>query len=172
MQLERMRKHQRGYKRRPNKVTLNVLSRRSSRRSNYKIKKTVLDFCLRRGSGAIGAPNVASTSSWEDNVPYVNDEHDVIVTSNVSAHTKRKQNLAARWESLRCSAYKAVVQNQALQYQEKCFICGSDDAGVRCQQCGPLYMCHDCCVRHHDQMNFHHYPEVWQVRIYICAYNA
>lgn len=84
-----MRKQQRGYKRRQNKVTLNVLSRRSSRRSNYRIRKTVLDFCLTGGSGATGSTGVASTStSWEDNVTY-DDDGDVTVTNNiVSAYTK------------------------------------------------------------------------------------
>ena len=128
-----MHKQQRGYKRRQNKVTLNVLSRRSSRRSNYRIRKTVLDFCLTGGSGATGSPDVASTStSWEDSVSY--DEDDVTVSSNiVSAYTKRKQNLAARWDALRSSAYRVMVQNQTLQYHQKCFICGSDDPDVRCE---------------------------------------
>ena len=127
-----MRKQQRSYKRRQNKVTLNVLSRRSSRRSNYRIRKTVLDFCLTGGLGATGSPDVASTStSWENNVSYNEDEHDVTVSSNVvSAYTKRKQNLAAR-------SYRAMVQNQTLQHQQKCFICESDDADVKCEQCGP-----------------------------------
>jgi len=163
-----MRKQQRGYKKRQNKVTLNVLSRRNSRRSNYRIRKTVLDFCLTGGLGATGSPDVASTStSWEDNVSYNEDEHNVTVTSNVSAYTKQKQNLAAKWDYLRSSAYRAMVQNETLQHQQKCFVCGCGDADVRCEQCGPLYMCHNCCVKHHNQMNFHHSPEIWQVRTHV-----
>ena len=145
-----------------------MLSQRNSQRSNYRIRKTVLDFCLTGGLGATGSPDVASTStSWEDNVSYNEDEHNVTVTSNVSAYTKQKQNLAARWDYLRSSAYRAMVQNETLQHQQKCFVCGCGDADVRCEQCGPLYMCHNCCVKHHNQMNFYHSPEIWQVRTHV-----
>ena len=161
--LEDMSKHQQSYKRRQNKVPLNILStRRSSRRSNYKITKSVLNFCLAETTTTSDVPS----ASWENNVPcHEGYEEDGAMISNttVNAHTKRKQNLAARWDALRNSAYRVMVQNVALQHHQKCFKCGSDDSNVRCELCGPLYMCHSCCIAHHSQMNYHHCPEIWQV---------
>lgn len=160
-----MSKYQQSRKRRPNKVPLNVLSaRRSSRRTNYKITKSVLDFCL---TETTTTRDVTSTS-WEDNVSHNEgyEEVEAIISDTVTAHRKRKENLAARWTALRSSAYRVMVQSIALQPHQKCFTCGSENSDVRCELCGPLYMCRSCCIKHHDQINYHHYPEIWQVRTY------
>jgi len=148
----------RGFKRKQNKIPLNLLStRRNSYRSKHKIKRTVLNISIPQ-TEVPNTPEVApvSSTSQEDTAPL----HEEVPTST---HTKRKENMAARWEALRNSAYNAVVQNQAVLLDQQCFNCSSNDADVRCEQCGPMYMCYDCCIKHHDLCNYHHCPEKWQV---------
>ena len=91
--LEDMSKHQQSYKRRQNKVPLNILStRRSSRRSNYKITKSVLNFCL---AETASAPDVPS-ASWENNVPcHEGYEEDGAMISNtiLLMHTQNESKI-------------------------------------------------------------------------------
>ena len=137
-------------------------ARRSSWRTNYKITKSVLDFCL----SSTSTPDVTSTT-WKDNVPG-HEEDGATISDSDSAHIKRKQTLAARWNASRSNAYRVMVQSIGLQHHQKHFICGSDDSDVQCELCGPLYMCRrSYYIKHHDQMNYHHCPEIWQVATYI-----
>jgi len=154
----------RGFKRRQNKIPLNLLStRRNSYRSKHKIKRTVLNISIPQTE----APNTPEvTPNTPEVAPCLTPQEDTAPLHEVlptSTHTKRKENMAARWEALRNSAYNALMQNQAVLLNQQCFNCGSNDAGVRCEQCGPMYMCYNCCIKHHDQCNYHHCPEMWQV---------
>lgn len=62
-------------------------------------------------------------------------------STSVSAHTKRKQNLAEKWSFLRNDMYKMMVQSKALPFNQRCFSCDMENADVWCEQCGPLLIC-------------------------------
>ena len=94
-----------------------------------------------------------------DSVVEVNSDGD---GQELSAHTIRKERLSQRWTELRSNIYETMIKRQALPDEAKCYVCG--DPAVRCQQCGPFYLCSDCCTTlHNDKQNFHHFPELWKV---------
>lgn len=156
-------------KRRRNKIPLNLVStKKSSKKRRLKITKEIVDIPL-------SSHNVVTTDlpwpSNDESESYQEDVDDTIVTS-VSAHTKRKQKLSERWNALRSGAYRVMIQAQALCPNQNCFMCNSANANVRCEQCGlALYMCSSCCINIHSKLNYHHFPEIWQVKIitFSCA---
>ena len=160
----------RGFIKKPNKIPLNLLStRRNSYRSRHKIERVVLTVSVPDADAAPNNPDVCVSSPWEDSATN-HEDNGTTFTDSVTAHIKRKMSLATRWEALRSSAYDAMVQNQALLLNQQCFSCGSDNADVRCEQCGPaVHMCYDCCSKYHGQCNYHHCPEMWQICCSSCA---
>ena len=86
--------------------------------------------------------------------------------TSVNAHTKRKQKLSEKWNILRNDAYRMMVQSKALLPNQKCCSCDIDNANVQCVQCGPLFMCRNCCTTIHSKLHYHHFPEIWQVQVH------
>ena len=151
-------------KRRRNKIPLNLAStKKGNKKCRLKITKEIVDVPL-------SSHNVVTTDSpWPNNDESESYQEDVIddtIITSVSAHTKRKQKLSERWNALRSDAYKVMIQAHALFPNQSCFTCNSDNANVRCEQCGPaLYMCSNCCISIHSKSHHHHFPEIWQVKI-------
>ena len=161
-----MDKHQRHSsslcKRKRNKIPLNLVSTKKGRKKRrLKITKEVVDVPL---SNNVVTPDSAwlnhdESESYQDNI------NDAVVTS-VSAHTKRKQKLSEKWNALRSGAYRVMIQAHGFYPDQNCFTCNSDSANVRCEQCGPaLYMCSTCCINIHSRSHYHHFPEIWQVKL-------
>ena len=153
-------------KRKRNRIPLNFLSGQKGQKKRYRFTREKATVCL---------PNVPNTTTSsippatdlppDDHVYHQEDDNDDDAT--VSMHTRRKEKLAEKWNTLRSGAYKKMIQMYALPPSNKCAICSSEDADVRCQQCGPLLTCQSCCFDIHSKLHYHHFPELWQVQMYI-----
>ena len=144
-------------KRKRNRIPLNLVStKKGSKKRRLKITKEIVDVPLL-------SHNVVTTDSpWpnDESEPYQEDVIDD--TSSV----RRKQKLSEKWDALRSDAYQVMIQAHALFPNQSCFTCSSENANVRCEQCGlALYMCSNCCINIHSQSHHHHFPEIWQVKI-------
>ena len=155
------------FKRKRNRFPINFLSKRKTSTKRKIIKKVVKVSLPEHNATLTNASN-----SWDgdDNnmgavdAQWYEEEQEDDTSASVSAHTKRKQKLAEKWNFLRNDMYKMMVQFKALPPNQKCFSCDVGNADVRCEQCGPLLMCHKCCASIHSKLHYHHFPEMWQVQ--------
>lgn len=154
------------FKRKRNRIPLNFLSGQKGKKKRYKFAKEEVAISL---PNPIVSPTAAD--SPPDNYVECHEQDDATLTPTVSAHTRRKEKLAEKWNALRTGAYKKMIHTYALPPSRKCAMCNNDDATVRCQQCGPLFMCKSCCFDIHSQLHYHHFPELWQVYM-LYVYNA
>ena len=113
-----MEKHQRRSfsslcKRKQNKIPLNLLSAsKGVKRSKCKIIKEVVEVDLPQSSHA-----PSTDPAWSCNEVDEYQEDDTMVTP-VSAHTKRKQKLAEKWNTLRNGAYRVMIEAHAMHYNQ------------------------------------------------------
>lgn len=163
------------FKRKRNRIPLNFLSSQKGPKKRYKFAKedvtvslpnpVISNVCSVVSPGPIDPP--------PDDYAEYHEEDDATLTPTVSAHTRRKEKLAEKWNAIRTSAYKKMIQTYALPLSKKCAMCNNNEANVRCQQCGPLFMCQSCCFDIHGKLHYHHFPELWQVCvecIKLCSY--
>lgn len=153
------------FKRKRNRIPLNFLSGQKGQKKRYRFTREEAAVCLPNvptttTSSSIPSPPAADLSP-DDHVYQQDDD------ATVSMHTRRKEKLAEKWNTLRSGAYKKMIQMYALPPSSKRAICSNEDADVRCQQCGPLLMCQSCCFDIHGKLHYHHFPELWQVQMYI-----
>ena len=67
------------------------------------------------------------------------------------------------WEKLRKGMLSAAVEGCAMPIGQVCILC-SEQAVVRCQECGPLiHYCLSCFYKQHEKANFFHIAEKWEV---------
>ena len=155
------------FKRKRNKVPLNFLSAQKGQKKRYRFTSEEVTVTL---PDTVISSETSAVSPVDVDLPPENYQED---DPTVSMHTRRKEKLAEKWNTLRTSAYKKMIEMYALPPSNKCAICNSEDANVRCQQCGPLFMCQSCCFDIHSKLHYHHFPELWQVqlctRIYVCT---
>ena len=155
-------------KRKRNKIPLNLAStKKGSKRCKLKITKEVVNVSVPNNNLAATDPVWPSNDESES---YQENVDDTMITS-VSAHTKRKQKLAERWNALRSDAYREMIQAHALHPNQNCYVCNSNNANIQCRQCGPLYMCSNCCINIHTKSQYHHFLEIWQVK-FIVAFDC
>ena len=160
--MDKYRRHSSLCKRKQNRIPLNIASTKKERkRCKLKITKEVVNVSIPSSDLATNDP-VWPTN--EDNGSYQENTGDNMIAS-VSAYTKRKQKLAERWDALRNDAYRTMIQAHALRPNQKCYFCSSSNAIIQCRQCGPLYMCSNCCINIHSKSLHHHFLEIWQVTI-------
>ena len=89
---------------------------------------------------------------------------DSMQSSDTSSHTKRKEKAAAKWDELHQTALTVMIAESSLPSGVKCFVCGTEDAVVRCLCCGPQhFFCERCAVELHTHALYHHCPELWKV---------
>ena len=67
--------------------------------------------------------------------------------------------------ALRASAYLKIIHTYALPPNQNCIMYNNNDANVRWQQCGPLFMCQSCCFNIHSKLGYYHFAELWQICI-------
>ena len=152
------------FKRKRNRIPLNFLDRRKGQKKRYKFSKEEVTVALPNpvtSTTCSAVSPVAADSPSDDYAEY--HEEDDAAAPEISLHTKRKQKLAENWNALRTGAYKKIIESYALPPSQKCAVCNANDANVRCQQCGPLFICQSCCFDIHNKLHYHHYPELWQV---------
>ena len=155
------------FKRKRNRIPINLLSKQRVSAERSRITRKIVTVSLPERNEITTLTDASDSWDNDDNNLDTGDtqcyQEDDTETS-VSAYTKRKQKLAEKWNSLRNDAYKMMVQSKALLPNQKCCSCDVDNANIRCQQCGPLLMCHKCCETIHSKLHYHHFPEMWQVQ--------
>ena len=89
-------------------------------------------------------------------------------TEQQTAHTKRKQKAAEKWQIVQSVALNGVIMNMSEALLD-CTICDKSRGIVKCDQCGPLMIyCKQCAIDMHQHSLFHHFVEVWEVDIETC----
>ena len=89
-------------------------------------------------------------------------------TEQQTAHTKRKQKAAEKWQIVQSVALNGVIMNMSEPLLD-CTICDESRGIVKCDQCGPLMIyCKQCAIDMHQHSLFHHFVEVWEVDIETC----
>lgn len=84
-----------------------------------------------------------------------------------TAHTKRKQKSAAKWQSVQNVALNEFILNMSEPLLD-CTLCNKSRGIVKCEQCGPrVYYCKRCAIDMHQHSLFHHFLEVWEVAMQI-----
>lgn len=155
------------FKRKRNRIPLNLLSGQKGQKRRYRFTREEAIVCLPDApiTSTSSPPSHPDADLPDGHVQYhQEDDHD----ATISMHTRRKEKLAEKWNVLRSTAHRKMIQMYALSPDKKCDICTCEDANVRCQQCGPLLMCQSCCFNIHNKLHYHHFPELWQVyTIYI-----
>ena len=120
-------------------------------------------------SGADDAESNACPSDDEYDLGGSEDVLDSMQSSDVSSHTKRKERAAAKWDEIHQNALTVMIEESSLPSGIKCFVCGTEDAIVRCLYCGPQhFFCETCAVELHSQALYHHCPEIWKVSSLNC----
>ncbi|XP_065906278.1 uncharacterized protein [Dysidea avara] len=83
-------------------------------------------------------------------------------TEQQTAHTKRKQKAAEKWQIVQSVALNGVIMNMSEALLD-CTICDKSRGIVKCDQCGPLMIyCKQCAIDMHQHSLFHHFVEVWE----------
>ena len=143
---------------RKNRLTLNFLSPNINpkRRQTFRVRKETIPIQYPIQRAQVDDISEADVN-FEDFVSHDIEESGDLVT----AHTKRKLKLAEHWMEIRDSVYSTVIGTYAFRDAD-CFLCQAP-AVTRCIQCGPYFMCLQCCLQAHSLHNIHHYPEMWQV---------
>jgi len=145
---------------RKNRLVLNFLSASANKRRKYAIRKeNVLiqhPVNISHNNDTAAVANVDVNSFQDDEESFTSE----------TAYTRRKLRLAENWSEVREGLYTTMITANAL-HDAECFSC-QNPATIKCNQCGPFFMCLQCCVLHHTNCNFHHCPEVWKVNILSC----
>jgi len=78
-------------------------------------------------------------------------------------YAKHKLRLAENWTEIQDELYTSTICANTL-HDADCFFC-NNPVTIKCNQCGPYYMCLQCCLLYHTNCNIHHCPEEWKVGI-------
>ncbi len=150
-----------GIRRRSNKVPINFVSQSRNHKPGFIVRK------------AVKAINISTDESTQpgtvsDHEPTgdCGEDEDMFPSGEDTSteHTRRKEKMAEKWNDLRCSVTKVMVEGFSLP-EAICSRCYTK-ANVRCVQCGPCaYYCEECGASAHRSSLFHHVPEVWKVII-------
>ena len=159
------------YKRKRNRIPLNFLTSQKRQKKRYKLENEVVTVSLNPATSNVHSA-ASSTADAPADVPpppddYAEYHEEDDASATLSTHTRRKEKLAEKWNALRDTTCKKMIQAYALPPGQKCAMCDDEDGNVRCQQCGPLFMCQNCCVEIHSKLHYHHLPESWQVCTFI-----
>ena len=145
---------------RKNRLKLNVLSSSNNKKRKFTIRKeTVL---LQQSNNDLNS----SETAMEPDIPVIEDStfHETVENYDLdTAYAQRKLRLAENWTEVRDKLYSTVISGNALQGAQ-CFSC-QNSATIRCLECGPFFMCWQCCLQLHENCNIHHFPEVWKVHV-------
>lgn len=98
---------------------------------------------------------------------YENTTYDEPDIEQQTAHTKRKQRAAEKWQLVQSTALNGIIINMSEPLLD-CATCGNCRGIVKCDQCGPrMYYCKQCAIDIHRHSLFHHFLEVWEVLKYV-----
>ncbi len=83
---------------------------------------------------------------------------------SLSSHNKRKLKLLSSWKKERRAMIKAHRNSHCIPQTAFCSHCLSENPEFRCNDCGPyFFFCLKCLVEFHENKNYLHSPEKWQV---------
>jgi len=143
------------------KNRLNVLSSSNNKKREFTIRKeTVL---LQQSNNDLNS----SETTMEPDIPLIYrrlkfswDCRKLWFRHSICS-TEVTVRLAENWTEVRDTLYSTIISGNALQGAQ-CFSC-QNSAAIRCLECGPFFMCWQCCLQRHENCNIHHSPEVWKV---------
>ncbi len=156
-------------RRKSNRIPINFVAQSRNRKSGFAVRKAVVSVSI--PSDQCSEPSTATDhepSTATDHEPGADcaEVEDGTTSGEATSteHARRKEKLAEKWKELRRNATKVIVEGFALPEAICCRCCTK--AYVRCVQCGPcVYYCGECGVSAHQTCLYHHFPEVWKVRL-------
>lgn len=89
----------------------------------------------------------------------VDDDSD---DESMTKYQQAKLNEMAKWTSVRDGMLEAAM-SEACPSVTSCVLCHSDNAFVRCQDCGPMYFVCCQCAEHDHQYRQFHTMEIFKV---------
>ena len=151
---------QRSTRKRKNRIPLNFVVRRKSK-PGVRVLKTIVPVSLSSGENLL-------SHHEDDHVPDCFTDFQCLSSSEDSDPTqtdykKRKTIMAEKWNSIRSSATKVLIEGFGFPVCVCCNNCG-ESANVKCVQCGPVsFYCQACAVEAQKTSLYHHFPEIWKV---------
>ncbi len=86
---------------------------------------------------------------------------------NSTIYSKRQENSARNWESVREDLLKAVIESECIPDDQMCTNCRTDSASYRCLKCGiGNFFCESCVASLHSKICVFHVVEQWKVSIW------
>ena len=150
-----------------NKIPLNMLRKsKGQRRTRPRVSKELITVhkAFRDYQNLKEVPE-------EKDLPEQNDDATLCEEINYNddslpagdSYNQRKRKAAEKWEEVRASIQKIILNRHSANEGTICFHCKHNPGIVRCHQCSPYMYCMDCSNLFHDNLNFHHCPEIWKV---------
>ena len=161
-------------KRKPDEIELNFVQSNPKRKS-ISVKKVSYPFAepseerLEARSSTVStqptwAPTITASSSLPD-LDFTAHDSYAPSSKQLDSHTLRKSKAAEAWNEIRPNLVPTLIDVSGFPSQPiPCLFCKSSDASVWCKDCSAsAFLCEECTIRLHSDINIFHNPLLWKV---------